>query len=222
MKKEPGDWMIKTARGFPAHFAAALAAVIGGFAIPTSATASSITLGFPSSTSRMACDSVTNALGPGGGGVCSGAGDSLTQTFNATGLASTNSSQWVFGMSDYTDAGVLNSFAVDINGTQVGSFSFAGTGTHGTHSFDLTFTSPSIAGPDYTLSVVATSTVPSGDGSWDWLPGGSVTLTDPVLVLADPVPVPAPAPLSLLASGLAGLWLIARRRDSSSEMRWPP
>lgn len=208
--------MTMTARAYSAQLAAALAALIGWLVIPTPASAASITLAFPSSTSSLVCGSVNNPLGPGGGGVCSAAGGSLTQTFSATGLTSTNSSQWAFGMSDYTAAGVVNSFAVDINGTQVGTYSFTGTGTHGTHSFDLTFTSTSIAGPDYTLSLVATSTVPLGDGSWDWLPGGSVTLNDPVPVtLSDPIPVPAPAPLALLASGLAGLWLTACRRQCS-------
>ncbi len=70
---------------------------------------------------------------------------------------------------------------VYVNGTLVGSYSWLGGygGTGGAiQTVSQTYTFPAIAavGGDYTIEYVATSTVCSGGGNWDWISGGSATL----------------------------------------------
>ena len=145
-------------------------------------------------------------LGAGGGGVCFNAGDTLTETFLDTGLGSAVTSRWQFSMSDFTAAGVNNDFDVFINGIVIGSFGCLGVGAGQTIlDFDITFDHAAIAGDDYTLQIVATTTVPPGLSSWNWIAGGSVTLSDVVAV-------PEPGTLALLGIGLAGMGLARRRR----------
>jgi len=69
----------------------------------------------------------------------------------------------------------------------------------------LNFTFPLVAGPDFTLSIIATSTVYNNGGSWNWLPGGTVTLTGPAAT-------PLPAALPLFSTGLGALGLLGWRR----------
>jgi hypothetical protein len=71
----------------------------------------SIILGFPSPTSTRACGGITQSLGAGGGGICFNAADNIVQT-------STGSPEWQFSMSDFTAAGVHNTFALLINSVQ--------------------------------------------------------------------------------------------------------
>jgi hypothetical protein len=161
--------------------------------------ASAIDLDFPSPDSISGGPTGSGPLGAGGGGVHYMEGDDRTETFLGTGLPSVPDSQWVFSMDDWTDVGVLNTFDIEINGTVVGSFEFTGVGISSTIvDFDLVFSHAPVAGDDYTLRMVATSTVPPGLASWNWFPGGTVTL------------VPAPASAMLL--GMAGLVGIRRRR----------
>jgi hypothetical protein len=117
-------------------------------------------------------------------------------------------------MSNYTFPGVLNTFDVLINGDVVGSFDFLSTYANSglfkyngpeSMSFDLNFTFPLVAGPDFTLSIIATSTVYNNGGSWNWLPGGTVTLTGPAAT-------PLPAALPLFSTGLGALGLLGWRR----------
>lgn len=161
--------------------------------------ATPIILDFPSADSISGGPTGSGLLGAGGGGAHWFAGDDLTETFLGTGLAAANTSRWIFDMEDFTHAGVINTFDLLINGTFMGDFSFVGLGSGSTiHSFDLSFNHASIIGDDYTLRMLATSTVPPGLSSWNWLPGGSVTLDNSVAV-------PAPSTIALLVLGLVGI-----------------
>ncbi|MCP4268744.1 MAG: PEP-CTERM sorting domain-containing protein [Candidatus Brocadiaceae bacterium] len=162
--------------------------------------ATPITLDFPSSDSQIDFAYGTNTLGVGGGGDYFNSGDKITETFTGTGLASADESHWVFEMSNYTESGVINTFDVFINSIDIGGFSFTGqsAGYGGTQSFDLNFSHAPILGDNFTLEIIATSTVFSGGGAWNWLPGGSVTLDGSASV-------PEPSSIALLAFGLAGL-----------------
>jgi hypothetical protein len=161
-----------------------------------------VVLDFPSPTSTLNCAGAPSGpLGAGGGGVCFNSGDNLVQTFAGTGLPTTTSSEWQFSMTDVTAAGIHNTFQLLINSIEVGTFSFDGsddTEIEQTHVFDITFASAPIAGDTYTLEILATSTVPSSFGSWNWLPGGNVTLSAAVAV-------PEPCAFTLLGSALAML-----------------
>lgn len=124
-------------------------------------------------------DSVTSAgvLGAGGGGAMFITDQQISETFNAPGIAPFTESQWVFQMSSCVDPTVVNTFDVFINGVLIGEYEYQNpTGGMVTIDFDLTFQHPLISGPDFTLSIVATSTVPPGLCSWNWFPGGLVTL----------------------------------------------
>ena len=198
--------------------------IIAGFALlsmlPGSVSANSITLNFPSAASTLysnygSSGSNTVPLGVGGGGVNYIAGSSLTETFTGTGLASAVNSHWLFSMSDFTDTtsnpwNGVSTFDVLINGQGVGSYQFTAgqSGYGGTIPFDLTFGFAPISGPDFTLEFITTSTVPDGDGSWNWFPGGTVTLTD-----GGGSPVPEPSTLLLLSSGFVGLAGLGWRRN---------
>lgn len=129
-------------------------------------------LEFPSADSETS----VGPLGAGGGGAMFIAGQEISETFNAPGIAPFTESQWVFSMSSCVDPTVVNTFDVFINGVLIGEYQYqnpaAGTVTI---DFDLTFQHPAITGPDYTLTIVATSTVPPGLCSWNWFPDGLIT-----------------------------------------------
>jgi hypothetical protein len=85
-----------------------------------------------------------------------------------------------FSMSDSTGGcgtGVTLDWNVELNGTVVGAFSWvAGSAT--THTVSQTYTYTAIAplAGEFTIDVVATSSVCSGGGSWDWIPGGTAAI----------------------------------------------
>ena len=171
---------------------------------------SSITLAFPDATSTLGgpgCGS-DQPLGVGGGGACFVAGDRIQETFTLTGLASTVSSHWVFSMSTFVDPSVVNTFNVLINNIVVGNYQFTGAGPD-TRNFDLTFASAPIAGDTYTLELLATSTVPPGLSSYNWFPGGQVTLTGTSAV-------PEPSSILLISLGLIACGFLHTRRIRSS------
>lgn len=190
------------------QLAVACAAVLVATAGPVQADI--ITVQFPSSDSTTFTNySGLGTLGAGGGGIHYVAGDYIEKTFTGTGLANATSSHWVFDMSDFTASNVTNSFDVFINGTTVGSYSFNGGGGRNEH-FDLIFNHPApVLGDTYTLKIVATSTVYPGGGSWNWFPGGQVTLTgtDPSAA----TPVPEPSSLAIFGVGLIGMAIRAAR-----------
>jgi hypothetical protein len=192
---------------------AALALLLGSVG---QAKAGMITVTFPSSDSTTfdAFNGSYGTLGSGGGGVFFVAGSAIEKTFTATGLPTVTSSHWVFDMSDVTASGVDNTFDVLINGTKVGSYDFIGLGVKGgTHHFDLTFgPSAPITGDTYTLEILATSTVPPGEGSWNWYAGGEVTLSDVTAA-------PEPSTLVLLGTAtvsLGGFFGWRRRKQAAT------
>ena len=117
-------------------------------------------------------------LGAGGGGAFFMSGASVEETFPrpvaATSLAVD------LRMSDRTNGncgGGPLSWNVLVNGTVVGNYSY-NSGQGGEVPIQKTFTFASIAPIDgqFTLRIVATSTVCSGGGSWNWIAGGSARL----------------------------------------------
>ncbi len=170
------------------------------------ASAATISLDFPSSDATLSNGST---LGAGGGGAFFISGTSLTESFTGTGLGSAVSSTWDFTMSNAMNSAASATFNVLINGTVVDSFSFNGA-EGSTVSIFLSNSFSSILGDSFTLSMVATSTVFPGGGSWNWLPGGTVTLSDGVSA------VPVPAALPLLATALGGIGFLSWRRKRSA------
>lgn len=173
------------------------------FAAPA---AGDLTLDFPSADSISGGPTGNGPLGEGGGAMHFFIGDDLTRAYTETGQTSTSASHWIFQMDDWTDEGIESSFSIQINGTEVGTFSFVGEGIHSTvRTFDLDFAHEDLAGSgpggeNFELRMVATSTVPLGGGSWNWIAGGEVTLYS----------IPAPGALATL--GLLGLAGRRRRR----------
>ncbi len=158
---------------------------------PVVPTSSQVTLDYPSTISTVSGPDYGSGrpLGDGGGAVAFQADDRLDQIFLNTGLCTADSSEWVFQMSNFTTgSGYTNNFDVYINGMKVGSYSFA-PGDGNPVNFDLIFTHPGLAVGSARLSIVATSTVPGGDGAWNWIAGGTVTLSG----TAGPCCVRAPA-----------------------------
>jgi hypothetical protein len=172
--------------------------------------AASVVLNFPSASSTLHTGSGNTTLGTGGGGVAYQAGDYVAQTFTGTGLTNATSARFVFSMDNYTSAGVLNAFDVLINGVDVGDYSFTSTGA-GKLNFDLTYAFASIAGDSYSLMLRASSTVPPGLSSYNWLPGGSATLTNGT----GAVPEPATWAMMIGGFGLVGASMRYRRRNVS-------
>jgi hypothetical protein len=196
--------------GFLILIGVALAAATPG------ARATTVSLDFPSTTSTLTTyyGLFHAPLDSGGGGRGYLAGDGVSQEFDGTGLSSAASSEWQFTMSNFTSPGVTSTFNVLINGTVVGSYSFLSTNANfqGDIPFDLDFSFSPISGPDFILDIVATSTGPTDSGSWDFIAGGTVALSD---VLAT---TPLPASLPLLVGGLGALgllgWLGKRKSQS--------
>ena len=124
------------------------------------------------------------ALGAGGGGRFYQAGDFVQQTFSR-GICAT-SIDLDFTMSDFTDGcwcfvGTLH-WNVIVNGTAVGSYSFAGGSSCGAGtSIAIKGTIPfsaaiaPIAGA-FTVRLEATDTVCGGGSSWNWVAGGTIKL----------------------------------------------
>jgi len=178
--------------------------------------ADSIVLDFPSSTSTE--------VGPGCGGPgppltlggCFITGDNVSETFTATGLADTDSSNWQFTVVDDTVGSPTNTFAALINGTQVGTFSYVGTasGPETNVPFNLNFSYAPISGPDYTLEILATSTVPPGDLTWDVDTDGAVTLSS-----SAPAAAPEPGSVWLMVTALAAFGVYRLRGYRSIPIR---
>lgn len=151
-------------------------------AIVPAAAAGPLSLDFPSEESSQTCFGVTAPLGGGGGGACFMADDELVETFTGVVPAGVffTRSRWTFRMDDLTSVPTVNTFDVEINGVTVGSYSTIGNnGDPSLRTLELSFDHEPIEGPDVTLRIVATSTVPPGLSSWNWFAGGGVQLLPP-------------------------------------------
>jgi hypothetical protein len=185
-----------------------LGAVVAALISSETAQATSVTLNFPSSNSIVDAAYSNGVLGAGGGGAYFNAGDTLSEAFN-TSLPVVTGANWTFTMSNYTAPGVTSTFNVLINRTTVDSYSFTSSCPPfsgycaETESFAFSESFAPISGPNYRLALVATSTVYPGGGSWNWYPGGQVTLA-----------VPEPSTWSMVFIGFAGLALASYRRTS--------
>jgi hypothetical protein len=133
---------------------------------------------FPTTTSTCAGPDTPGALGSGGGGVRYQTGDSVSQAY----ARSTSSVELVldFTMSDETggcSAGVTLDWNVELNGTVVGSYSWV-SASASSHTVSETYTYAAIApvAGEFTIELIATSTVCPGGGSWNWNPGGTATI----------------------------------------------
>jgi hypothetical protein len=147
--------------------------------VVTCADAGSTTdVSFPTTTSTCAGQS-PGPLGSGGTSEYRWeSGDSVSQAYART----TSSVELIldFQMSDSTEgcgAGVTLDWNVELNGTVVGSFSWL-SASASTHTVSETYTYTAIApvSGEFTIEVIATSTVCVGGGSWDWIPGGTATI----------------------------------------------
>jgi hypothetical protein len=154
---------------------------------PTDTGTGPTTVTFPATTSTVGI-SPAGTLGAGGGGKYWKTLDFVTETFARS--APVTKLTVNFKMSDvttdYCKPGTL-SWKVMVNGTQVGTYSWAA----GSVKFNPIF---SVPGPDKTISqtysfaaiaptagnvtlrIEATSTVCPGSGSWNWYPGGTATM----------------------------------------------
>ena len=137
---------------------------------------------FPSSgsTTYATYAGTTTTLGTGGGGVHYQAGDYCEEAFpRATSISKLTLS---FTMSDLTSGcavGATHSFAVKVNGTSVGTYSFVTPAlSAGTQTISKSYTFSSIAplSGKVTLRLEATTTVCGGGSSWNWNPGGTTTM----------------------------------------------
>jgi hypothetical protein len=127
-------------------------------------------------------------------------GDYISETFSGTGLASANQLSLSLSLFDNLDAGITDSWAIDLNGTQVGILSETGSGVS---SYAQTFNFASVAGPNYTiLFTVLAPGVPAGDGTLGLFTGGDGTST---ATLSSSTITPEPSDLLLLLTGAASI-----------------
>jgi len=172
--------------------------------------AASVVLPFPGTGTLYTTANNGSGLIPAGGhsAVMYTAGDNVDQTFTGTGVTSVDSLKVYFNIDDNLD-GASETVDVSINGTSVGSFIVPDNGgSGGTINYAVSvFFAPIVGNGKYDLTMTLEDTIPSGDGSIDFLDGG-------VFVLNGGVRVVAPEPMSLLlfGSGLCGMAIVRRRR----------
>jgi hypothetical protein len=133
---------------------------------------------FPTTTSVCAGPDSPGALGAGGGGARYQVGDSVSQAYARA--ASSTKLVLDFTMSDETGGcavGATLTWNVQLNGTVVGSYSWV-TAAGSTHTVSQTYSYAAIApvAGMFTIEAIATSTVCSGGGSWNWTAGGTATI----------------------------------------------
>lgn len=148
------------------------------------------TFKFPDTTSTTFrfSDSKTSTLGAGGGRVFRSAGDyiqgTVTRSTPITKL--TINFKMSDGTSDLCTVGTLN-WNIYINGTIVGSYSWAGgktpyvgsstpMGPDQTISKTIAFAPIMPASGGFALKYVAMNSVCAGGGEWNWYPGGTATV----------------------------------------------
>jgi hypothetical protein len=194
------------------------AAVVGPVA-----NAATVTVDFPTSAATYVGPTTTGTLGVGGTAQEAQIGDGISQTFTGTGLSSVNEA--IFNgitVIDRTTLGTTTSFDLLINGTRIGvlfGFDSLGQGDNIHFSGDDVFLPVAAdASGNFTFSIVATTAVAtsgtpglpsSGQGSWDFLPVGTVQLT------GIEAAVPEPSTWAMMILGFLGVGLVAYRRKAS-------
>jgi hypothetical protein len=138
---------------------------------------------FPTATATVCSGASCTTLGATASPYYYQTGDYLEQTVTFAGVSSLPALALAFTMNDQTAGcavGATHSFAVTVNGTAVGTFSFVTpvVAPAGTISLSPSYSFAPIAGVgagsnDYTIRMRATSTVCSGGSSWTWLNGGT-------------------------------------------------
>lgn len=184
-----------------------LAVTAVALAIPFSnASASTFTAAFPS-TSSIGVDD-----GPSTGQTtyCCFfvSGDSLTQNYTGTGLASVGELSFSIPVTSYLNSGSAVDFNVLLNGTLIGTTSWSSIAA-GTDSFDASFSPIASIADGFTVELLETNTIPNGEGSVA-LSEGSLTLTS-----AAAAATPEPSSMGLLATSLVSLGYIRRQRRTA-------
>ncbi|MBL8715061.1 MAG: hypothetical protein JNL79_03650 [Myxococcales bacterium] len=137
------------------------------------------TVPFPNTTSTTS----SGTLGAGGGGMYFTTGSFVEERLAR--VAPVSKLDLAIKMSDATSGcglSATHTWAVKVNGTTVGSYSWVGGagGASSDKTIKQTYTFASIAPVtgQITVRLEATTTVCSGGGSWNWYPGGTVTFTN--------------------------------------------
>ena len=179
-----------------------------------SADASTVVLPFPGTGTHYASANDGSGFIPPGGhsAVMYTAGDNVDQTFTGTGVTSVDSLKVDFNIDDNLN-GASETVDVSINGTSVGSFVVPdNSGSSSVVNYAVSiFFAPIVGNGIYDLTMTLQDTIPSGDGSIDFLDGGVFLLNGGVRVAA-----PEPMTALLFGAGLAGMASLRRRRTRKS------
>lgn len=142
-----------------------------------------VTVAYPEAAATVCRGTTCTTLGAIGGTRYYETGNYLEQTVTFAGVSTLGSLTLDFDVNDQTQGcavGAAHTFDVQVNGTTVGTYSFTtpAAAPAGTISLNPSYAFPGIAGTgagsnQYTIRMVATSTVCGGGNSWMWIPGGT-------------------------------------------------
>ena len=177
------------------------------------ADASTVVLPFPGTETLYTSATNGSGLIPVGGhsAVMYTAGDNVDQTFTGTGVTSVDSLKVDFNIDDNLN-GASEEVAVSLNGTTVGDFIVPDNGgSGGVINYAVSvFFAPIVGNGTYDLTMTLLDTIPTGEGSIDFLDGGVFVLNGGVRVVA-----PEPITILLFGAGLGGLAAARRRRPAN-------
>ncbi len=134
-----------------------------------------------------------------------------TDSFTGTGIADAESFRFDLTIASNLKNSAFVTFEARTNMTVLGSFTFFDTDADGLYSFTFSFADFDPIGDDYSVGLFVTNTVPSGNGSIDFVEGSSsLTITGDTQGA-----VPLPASMFLLAGGVLGLGSLRRKRKAA-------